>query len=237
MRMSVVTLVLLLASLASAQTRVFVQGSHGFKYVAGVDHGIPAGDGFGHDQTMELAKTMLARCPDVVPTVNREHADFVVYLNWTERTRFFGGGKIFHKPDQIIVETRDGDVLYSGIARSVGGNVEGVCRTVTSAIKSATSYNPSVPPNSTGTIIPELGILANTRREGGVQVMAVAQGGRAEQANMHVGDVINTFNGVPINTVADLASASSSAKGNVAVRYVYHTGLGYIPRDVTIALQ
>lgn len=95
-----------------------------------VAHAIPNLDAAGHDQTMELAKTFLQRCPSVRPTVNKEKADFYVTLNWTEKTRFFIGGKVFHKPDQIIVENRDGDILYSGIARSVGGDVEGACRTI-----------------------------------------------------------------------------------------------------------
>jgi len=66
----------------------------------------------------------------VIPTVNKANSDFDVQLNWTPRTRLFFGGKIIHKPDQILVTNRDGDIIYSGIARSVGGDVEGACKAI-----------------------------------------------------------------------------------------------------------
>jgi hypothetical protein len=88
---------------------------------------------------MELAKTFLERCPDVIPTINKERADFDVHLNWTPKTRLFLGGKIIHKPDQILVTTPDGDIIYSGIARTVGGDVDGACTAIRTAYRSAQS--------------------------------------------------------------------------------------------------
>src|SRR6266704_683915 len=133
MEMKNVVLFLAIASavsFADSQPRVFVHGSHGYVYVWGVDHALPRLDGAGHDQTMELAKTFLQRCPNVIPTVTRENADFDVQLNWTPTTRLFLGGKLLHKPDQILVTNRNGDILYSGIARSVGGDVKGACKAI-----------------------------------------------------------------------------------------------------------
>jgi hypothetical protein len=121
--------------LSSAQ-RVYVFGSHGYAYVAGVDKGIPRTDAAGHDQTMELAKTFLQRCPDMIPTTNRDRADFIVQLNWTSRTRMMSvltGGKLLHKPDQIWVTNKDGDIIYSSVARSVGGDVDGACKAIRNA--------------------------------------------------------------------------------------------------------
>ena len=60
-----------LLNVAQSQTRVYVQGSHGYKYVGAVDHAIPQLDAFGHNQTMELSKTFLQRCPDLIPTTNK----------------------------------------------------------------------------------------------------------------------------------------------------------------------
>jgi hypothetical protein len=80
--------------------------------------------------------------PQCLPHVNRENADFDVQLNWTQQTRLLEldvtrllpyGSKIIHKPDQILVTNRSGDILYSGIARSVGGDVEGACKAIEKA--------------------------------------------------------------------------------------------------------
>lgn len=233
---------------AESQTRVFVQGSHGYKYVSGVAQAIPNLDAAGHDQTMELAKTFLQRCPSVRPTVNKEKADFYVTLNWTEKTRFFIGGKVFHKPDQIIVENRDGDILYSGIARSVGGDVEGACRTIENASRLAESYDqpemtasiaeptvalgaqpaaavPSrervwVTPNA-ATSIPALGLMVTTRDEGGVRIVSLATGGMAELAHMHVGDVINGLDGKPVRSAPELVAELSSRAPGTKIRVGY----------------
>jgi hypothetical protein len=79
---------------------------------------------------MELAKTFLERCRDVIPTVNKDKADFVVTMNWAPTTRFFIGGKVIHKPDQILVTNKEGDIIFSGVARTVGGNTEDACKAI-----------------------------------------------------------------------------------------------------------
>jgi PDZ domain len=207
---------------APAQVRVYVHGAHGYKYVAGVDHGIPSMDGAGHDQTMELAKTFLSRCPSVRPTTNKANAEFDVQLNWTERTRFFFGGKIIHKPDQILVQNRDGDIIYSGVARSVGGNVEDACSAIKNALKVAQTYQQTTTGATNGiTTFPALGIMG-AQDQAGVRVVSLASGGAAESVNVHVGDVINSIEGKSVHTIMDLASALGSTPRGANIRVGYH---------------
>lgn len=83
---------------ASAQTRVFLEAAAGYSTVAGVDHVVPRADAAGHDQSMELAKTFLQRCPEVTPTLDKDKADFLVRMNWSSRTRLFLGERFFTSP-------------------------------------------------------------------------------------------------------------------------------------------
>jgi hypothetical protein len=122
--------VLSLTILVSAQTRVFLEAGAGYKTVPGVDHAFPRADSAGHNQFMELAKTFLQRCSEVTPTINKDKADFVVTMNWAPATRFFIGGKLIHKPDQILVTNKEGDIIFSGVARTVGGNTEDACKAI-----------------------------------------------------------------------------------------------------------
>ncbi len=128
--MKLIVLFVLLTALASAQTRVFLEASAGYKTVSGVDHSVPLLDSAGHNQFMELAKTFLQRCPEVTPTIDKDKADFVVTMNWAPATRFFVGGKLIHKPDQILVTNKEGDIIFSGVARTVGGNTEDACKAI-----------------------------------------------------------------------------------------------------------
>ena len=130
LNMKLIVLFVLLTLFASAQTRVFLEAGAGYKTVPGVDHPVPRTDSAGHNQFMELAKTFLQRCPEVTPTVDKDKADFVVTMNWAPATRFFIGGKLIHKPDQILVTNKEGDIIFSGVARSVGGNTEDACKAI-----------------------------------------------------------------------------------------------------------
>jgi len=234
----------------------------------------------------------------VIPTVNRENADFDVQLNWTPKTRLFLGGKLIHKPDQILVTNRNGDILYSGIARSVGRDVEGACRAIQKAepaavaqarqtgasfaandtykalpdglSSSARSASKSVnyasetqhaeasqatfvpvvaheastgfaSPGTNPTLaIPALGLTVSSRSEGGVQVVGVASGGVAESAYLHVGDVINAFDGTPVKNAMELAAlcGTTTRGAQVRVGYLYHTAaVGYVQKEAVITTQ
>ncbi|HEY4764723.1 MAG TPA: hypothetical protein VIH75_13675 [Candidatus Sulfotelmatobacter sp.] len=145
MKSCIAVMLLLLGSLAfgqsrtnvSAQTktpRVYLDATYGHVYLRGVDHAVPRLDAYGHNQTMELAKTFLQRCPEALLTTNEDRADFKVSLNWADQTRLFMLGKLLHKPDQIMVTNRDGDVIFSGVARSLGGDTQDACRVIMSAV-------------------------------------------------------------------------------------------------------
>jgi hypothetical protein len=179
---------------------------------------------------MELAKTSLQRCPDVIPTTNRERADFIVNMNWTERTRYFVLGKLIHKPDQITVETQDGDILYSSVARSVGGVVEGACKTIQTAFKN--------PATSATASIPVLGVFTTERRAGGLKIVSVTESGRAAFANLHVGDVISTIDNMKVNSGDELRTASLNAQEQMKIGYMFDTSaMGYVSNVITISLK
>ena len=128
--MKLVVLFVLLTSFAPAQTRVFLEAGAGYKIVPGVDHPVARSDSAGHNQFMELAKTFLQRCPEVTPTIDKDKAEFVVTMNWAPTTRLFIGGKLIHKPDQILVTNKEGDIIFSGVARTVGGNTDDACKAI-----------------------------------------------------------------------------------------------------------
>jgi hypothetical protein len=140
-----IVLIMLLTALASAQTRVFLEASAGYRTVSGVDHSVPRLDSAGHNQFMELAKTFLQRCPEVTPTIDKDKADFVVTMNWAPTTRFFIGGKLIHKPDQILVTNKEGDIIFSGVARSVGGDTEDACKAIMHSVSQQASTNRAEP--------------------------------------------------------------------------------------------
>ena len=176
-------------------------------------------------------------------------------------------GKLIHKPDQVTVENQDGDILYSSVARSVGGNVEGACRTIQNASRTAKSYRSpqttafiagpivvsspqaavAVPlrervvgTSKAATSIPALGLMGTTRDEGGVRIVALASGGTAEQAYMHVGDVINMVDGKRVNTIMELASAFGSIERGAKVRvgYMFPTAaLGLMQKELILTAQ
>jgi hypothetical protein len=146
----IVLLFVVLTSFAAAQTRVFLEAGAGYKTVPGVDHAFPRTDTSGHNQLMELAKTFLQRCPEVTPTLDKDKSDFVVTMNWAPATRFFIGGKLIHKPDQILVTNKEGDIIFSGVARTVGGNTDDACKAIMHSLPQQALTKRSEPTKITG---------------------------------------------------------------------------------------
>lgn len=229
-----------------APVRVYVEAIHGHKIVPGVDHPIAVPDDpAAHNQQMELAKTFLQRCPDVVPTINREKADYIVTLNWTQATRFFFGGKIIHKPDQIMLTNREGDILYSSVARSVGGDVEAVCRIVNRGGKAPVAANEDTsvehataskkafddPPSKSGASQESGAWLgaestdAPNVRHNGVTLSDVDDNGPAYNAGLRAGDVILNVAGIYVYTIEDLSATIQKHQpgSRITVRYLRGT--------------
>jgi PDZ domain len=182
-----------------------------------VDHPLPRADSAGHDQTMELAKTFLQRCPDLIPTMNKDRADFDVHLNWTPKTRLFLGGKIVHKPDQILVTTPDGDIIYSGIARTVGGVVDDACKAIHDAYRSALSKQQQQ----------QLGTPASNRNSPHTETQQTVVSSRLTSLPA---STVGTERSVPVEPATSIkigaaasreqeASIGASAQGNPTVRH------------------
>jgi len=236
--------------------RVYIEATHGHKIVAGVDHPIAVPeDPALHNQQMELAKTFLQRCPDVLPTVNRERADYIVTLNWTQATRIFFGGKLIHKPDQIMLTNRDGDILYSNVARSVGGDVDAVCKIVNKTVKAFGTTAPTgspLPKNETKADASNRSLIVHSAqsernnadqtaggrpgansagqpkiRHNGVTLSAIEQDGPAYNAGLQVGDGILLLDDKYLYTIEDLTGdIKKHAPGSrVAVQYLHGSSI------------
>jgi hypothetical protein len=130
-----ITIIFLLVSAVclaqSSKPKVYVSDSESWQVVGGfgASNGSAAGhfEGGARPQTVEVIKTFGERCPDVVVTMNKDKADYVVLFDRE------GGKGLARKRDKIAVFKKDGDVLYSGSTRSLGNAVQDSCRTIQAA--------------------------------------------------------------------------------------------------------
>jgi hypothetical protein len=117
--------VLMVAALPAAENkvRVFIEKSDSWEQRGG---GLFGGStGGARNQTPELIKTFNQKCGDAVTiTVNKEKADFTVTFSHE------GGKGWAMKDNKIAVFDREGDMVHSDSARSLGGAVEGACRAI-----------------------------------------------------------------------------------------------------------
>ena len=77
-------------------------------------------------QTAEIIKTLNDKCGAAVQiTNNKDRADFILTME-------HDGGKGWARRDtKYAVFMKDGDMLASGSARSIGGGIEAACRAIT----------------------------------------------------------------------------------------------------------
>lgn len=116
MRQSAILFSLLLAleSPLDTQVRVYVTSSHRAPEAVKaetVDH-------------MKKSK----HCRDLLPTLNRERADYTIVHDDT-------GAGMGRKPQKIAVFNRDGDFIYSNATRSVGAAVKDACKAILADIE------------------------------------------------------------------------------------------------------
>jgi hypothetical protein len=114
-----------------SKPRIYVSDSESWQVVGGF--GASNGSAAGHfaggasPQTVEVIKTFGDRCPDVVVTMDKDKADYVVLFDRE------GGKGLARKRDKIAVFKRDGDVLFSGSTRSLGNAVQDSCKAIESS--------------------------------------------------------------------------------------------------------
>lgn len=113
---------------AADKPRVFITDSNSWEISGGfaANGGSAAGSvkGGARPQTAEIMKTFGERCPDVVVTMKKENADFVVLLDHE-------GGKGYARRDnKVAVFDRDGNMIHSGSTRSLGNAVKDSCNAI-----------------------------------------------------------------------------------------------------------
>lgn len=104
------------------KVRVFIGKSDSWEQRGGGLFG--GGTGGARNQTPELIKTFAQKCGGVVITNNQDKADFTVTFSHE------GGKGWAQRDNKIAVFGKDGDVVHSASARSLGGAVEGACRAI-----------------------------------------------------------------------------------------------------------
>lgn len=106
------------ASQSAAEPRVFVTDSYSWQR------------GGARPQTAEIMKTFRERCPDVVVTINKDNADFVILLDHE-------GGKGYARIDnKVAVFRNDGDMIYAGSTVVLGNAVKDACQAIRIARRS-----------------------------------------------------------------------------------------------------
>jgi hypothetical protein len=104
---------------AEEKRRVFVTQSDSWQ--------MKGRNGGAAPQTAEIIKTFGERCQSLTVTSNKDKADYVVTLDHE------GGKGWALKDTKVAVFNKDGDVIYSGSTRSLGGGVKDACSAILKA--------------------------------------------------------------------------------------------------------
>jgi hypothetical protein len=198
--------------------------------------------GGARGQTAELIKTFGERCPEAYVNDNPRVANYAVVFDHE-------GGKIISKDNKIAVFNRAGDAIFSHSTRSLGNSIKGACGAILSdwQVNGQATSKQVVPPGAAENLDPNalenqvlsLGIAIATWERGGAEILEIEPGSVAEHAYLHVGDVINFFNGRPVKTSPQLA-AELSKRGNgsqVRLGYLYRSiSIGYVQKETVVIL-
>jgi hypothetical protein len=111
-----------------AGTRIYISDSNSWQISGGFAGVLATGagsvSGGANPQTVEVIKTFGHNCRAVTVTLDRAKADYVVLFDRE------GGKNFLQKRDKIAVFKKDGDVLFSSSARSVGSAVDDACKAI-----------------------------------------------------------------------------------------------------------
>ena len=113
------------------RTRVFITASQSWS-VGGWSPwwGLAGGTGGGaRPQTAEITKSFVKNCPEVIPTLDRTQAEFVLMVEHE------GGKSVVRRDTKYAVFDAGGDHVASGSVRMVGTAVRKACEAITSAAK------------------------------------------------------------------------------------------------------
>jgi hypothetical protein len=129
------TLVVAIPAAAAERSKVYVSDSNSWSVSGGfsASNGSAAGhlSGGASPQTVEIIKTFGQRCPDVIVTMDRSQAGYVVLFDRE------GGKGVALRRDKIAVFKKGGDVLFSGSTRSVGSAVQDSCGAIQADLAAA----------------------------------------------------------------------------------------------------
>ncbi|MEE8583763.1 MAG: hypothetical protein V3T83_02820 [Acidobacteriota bacterium] len=110
--------------LAAEKIRLFVTNSEAWQIIGGTVNGTGFVRGGSSPQTAEIIKTFNKKCPEFIITMRPDKADFVVLIDRE------GGKGIARKDTKVVIFEKEGDALYSGSTRSIGGAVKDSCKAI-----------------------------------------------------------------------------------------------------------
>ena len=118
---------------AAEKPRVFITESQSMQLsgdaALGEAKGSLAFTGGTSPQNVEVMKTFIQRCPEVIVTSNRDKADYIVRLDREEpnpTTPFVRGNK-------VAIFNKDEDLIYGHSTRLLGNAVKGACAAIRGA--------------------------------------------------------------------------------------------------------
>lgn len=85
-------------------------------FVSGTDYG-------GGSTASETSGHLIKACPELIVTLDREKADYIVVRDDTGA----GAGR---KPQKVTVFNRDHELIFAGADRSIAGAAKDACRAI-----------------------------------------------------------------------------------------------------------